>query len=135
MESFTKKDIEDLDDIKLLVDTFYNNVRKDTLIGPIFDDTLRGHWDQHLTKMYSFWQTVLLGQQSYRGAPFVPHMNLPVDRRHFDSWVQLWEETIDQLFQGQIAVEAKWRAGKMKEVFISKLEYMRAHPQISKKQI
>lgn len=133
MTAPTKKDIENTEDIQLLVNTFYKNVREDSLIGPIFDQAIQDRWDSHLQKMYSFWQTILLGQQSYSGAPLVPHMDLPIDRRHFAVWIRLWEETINQLFQGRVASEAKWRAGKMKEVFISKLEYIRATPKIPDK--
>ena len=52
------RDILSLDDIKKLVDAFYEKVRKDGLIGPIFDERIHNRWPQHLQKMYTFWQTV-----------------------------------------------------------------------------
>ncbi|HEV8082029.1 MAG TPA: group III truncated hemoglobin [Chitinophagaceae bacterium] len=67
------KEIISLDDIKKLVDTFYDKVRRDQLIGPIFNGRIQDRWPQHLEKMYTFWQTVLLGEHTYFGTPFPPH--------------------------------------------------------------
>ena len=78
--------------------------------------------------MYSFWQTILLGEHTYTGAPFVPHMNLPIDRPHFEAWIGYWYQTVDELFSGSIAEEAKWRASRMREVFLDKLDYIRNSP-------
>lgn len=120
-----RKDISNLADIKLLVDTFYGKVRQNTLIAPIFDAVIRDKWPIHLEKMYAFWQTVLLGEHTYQGAPFPPHAKLPIEKRHFDQWTGLFNQTVDELFEGRIAEEAKWRADKMAQVFINKLDYYR----------
>ena len=53
-----------LDDIKILVDTFYDKARQDTLLGPIFEGVIEDRWPEHLEKMYRFWQTVLLGEHT-----------------------------------------------------------------------
>ena len=66
------KEILSLDDIKKLVDTFYGKVRNDALIGPIFNEKIQDRWPQHLEKMYTFWQTILLGEHTYFGSPFPP---------------------------------------------------------------
>jgi len=118
-----KNDILKLDDIKLLVDTFYDNVRKDELIGPIFDNVIEGRWPEHLEKMYRFWQTVLLEEHTYYGSPFGPHAKLPVDLEHFERWIGIFTQTIDQLFTGDKAEEAKMRATKMAQMFHHKIEY------------
>lgn len=114
-------DITTLENIQLLVDTFYGKVREDTLIGPIFDERIRDRWPQHLKKMYSFWQTLLLGEHTYYGSPFPPHARLPVTHEHFTRWLDLFHETLDELFQGKVADEAKWRANKMAEMFQFKI--------------
>ena len=119
----TKKDIATIDDIRLLVDTFYGNVRKDPLIGPIFNGVIGNRWPEHLEKMYRFWQTVLFDEHTYFGSPFTPHAQLPVDRQHFDTWLGLWHGTIDQFFIGERAAEAKWRGEKMAGMFRTKIEY------------
>lgn len=120
-----KREIETMEDIRLLVDTFYDKVRQNPLLGPIFDDVIGNQWPVHLEKMYRFWQTVLFGEHTYYGAPFPPHAELPVDHRHFDTWLELWHDTIDRFFTGEVATEAKWRGDKMAAMFLSKIDYYR----------
>jgi len=125
----TKKEILTLEDVKLLVDTFYGKVRGDEKLGHIFDNVIQDRWPEHLEKMYRFWQTVLLGEHTYHGSPFVPHANLPVEKEHFIRWLQLFFATIDEIFEGEKADEAKWRAEKMAEMFHFKIEHYRNNPQ------
>ena len=117
------KDITDLEDIKLLVNTFYAKVQKDEFIGPIFNEKIGNRWPEHLEKMYRFWQTVLLEEHTYSGSPFAPHANLPVNKTHFKRWLLLFNATIDELFTGEKADEAKWRANKMAEIFQLKIDF------------
>ena len=78
--------------IRRLVHAFYTKVRKDALIGPIFD-TRVGSWDLHLERMCSFWSSVALMSGRYHGQPMEKHLPLPVDSRHFDHWLRLFCET------------------------------------------
>jgi len=119
----TKKSILKLEDIKLLVDSFYTKVREDELLAPIFNKRIGERWPAHLEKMYKFWQTVLLKEHTYFGSPFPPHAMLPIDKTHFDQWLALFDKTVDENFTGEKAEEAKWRAGKMAEMFRYKIEY------------
>ena len=119
------QDISTFEDIKLLVNTFYDKVQKDDYIGPIFNEKIGHRWPEHLEKMYRFWQTVLLEVHSYSGSPFPPHKHLPIDKEHFDRWMQLFIETNDTLFQGPIAEEAKLRAKNMADMFNYKINYFR----------
>jgi len=125
----SQHDIFNLEDIKVLVDSFYEKVREDELLSPIFNGIIQDRWPQHLEKMYTFWQTVLLKEHTYFGSPFVPHAKLPVEQEHFDKWMLLFYKTIDEQFAGEKAVEAKWRAEKMAEMFHSKIQYYRHHPE------
>lgn len=118
-----KHDIRELNDVKLLVDTFYGKVRNDDLIGHIFNERIQDRWAQHLNKMYTFWQTVLLGEHTYFGTPFPPHAQLPVEGEHFERWLSIFTETLSELFSGKTADEALWRANKMAEMFQSKIAY------------
>jgi hemoglobin len=118
-----KHDIKTLSDIKVLVDTFYGNIRENELLGPIFNNILIDRWPEHLEKMYRFWQTVLLEEHTYTGSPFVPHAKLPIDQIHFDTWLTIWNNTINNLFEGPKAEEAKWRGDKMAEMFLYKIMY------------
>jgi hemoglobin len=121
----TLKDISNLEDIKLMVNTFYDNVGKDDLLGPIFNDKLQDRWSEHLEKMYGFWQTILFDVRAYSGSPFPPHKQLPVDKTHFDRWIQIFNTTIDTQFSGTITEEAKMRATNMAYMFNHKIEYFR----------
>ncbi|MEP6464959.1 MAG: group III truncated hemoglobin [Parafilimonas sp.] len=118
-----KHDIESVNDIKLLVNTFYDKVRNDNLLSPVFNERIKDKWPQHLEKMYTFWETVLLEKRTYFGRPFPPHANLPVQHIHFEKWLQLFSTTIAELFNGEKANEAKWRANKMAEMFEVKIDY------------
>lgn len=122
------KEIEDIEDVKLLVNTFYDKIRVDSLLGGIFNAILDGKWDKHLPIMYRFWQTVLLKQHTYQGSPFRPHAKLPVEKAHFDRWLMLWHETLDENFVGEGVVLAKKQAKVMAEMFMHKINYYRNDP-------
>lgn len=124
-----RKDIEKLDDVKVLVDTFYGKVRQDELIGGIFNDIIQDRWPEHLEKMYKFWQTVLLEEHTYSGRPFVPHLKMPIEKEHFDRWLELFFATVDELYLGQKADLAKWQGNRMAEMFQLKIEYFRKNSQ------
>lgn len=122
-----KGDIRSVEDIRLLVDTFYGRARLDELVGPVFNDTIEDRWPEHLAKLYNFWQTVLLGEHTYYGNPFMPHSKLPVDKSHFDRWLQLFHATLSDLFVGPKADEARERSIMMAQMFQFKLaEHARA---------
>ena len=121
----TTMDIDNLEDIKLLVNTFYSKVQEDKLIGVIFNEKIGNRWAEHLEKMYRFWQTILLEEHTYSGSPFPPHKQLPVRKEHFNRWMQIFTETVDNLFTGPIADEAKLRGQNMAEMFLYKIEYFR----------
>ena len=127
------KKIENIEDIRELVYTFYDKIREDKLLADIFNERIQDRWPEHLEKMVTFWQTVLLDDRTYQGAPFPPHATLPVEREHFDRWLKLFYETINDLFYGELAEEAIWRADKMSEMFQAKIAYHRErnrHPLI-----
>lgn len=120
-------DITNKTDIMLFVDSFYNKIRQDKLLGSIFTAKIADNgWETHLERMYSFWNTVLLGQKDYRGNPFSKHASLPIQQIHFDHWLQLFSATINEHFQGKKAEEAKMRAAKMAVLFESKLAHIRS---------
>lgn len=119
------KEILELNDIKLLVDTFYAKVREDELLAPVFEERIQDRWPRHLDIMYRFWQTVLLGEHTYQGSPLMKHIGLPVNGVHFQRWLKLFYETIDSLFTGDIAEEAKWRAERMADMFQYKLDFIK----------
>ena len=117
-----KQDINTIEDVELMVNEFYSQVRADEMLGSIFQEKIQDHWPEHLDKMYRFWQTVLLGEHKYHGSPFVPHAQLPVELEHFERWLTLFNNTIDFHFKGERAEKAKWQGVRMAEMFHAKIQ-------------
>ena len=117
-----KKDIGTREDVYLLVSSFYTKVRKDDLLGPIFNTAIKD-WDEHLDRLTTFWETSLFMtrklEQKYIGNPMEAHVKVDKDNNHsitelhFGVWLNLWYQTIDELFVGECADVAKRRARKM----------------------
>ncbi|GGE21104.1 hemoglobin [Gemmobacter megaterium] len=87
-----------LDDARLtlLVHRFYDRVRQDPLLGPIFAARIMD-WGPHLERMVSFWSSVALMTGRYSGAPVPAHLGLPVDQAHFDRWLDLFQQTAAEI--------------------------------------
>ncbi len=109
-----KKDIETIEDIKVLIDHFYKLAIEDPLIGHIFTTTIKVNWEKHLPVMYSFWENTLFYTGSYTGNPMMIHQRIDqivhLTERHFDQWTSLFILTVDGLFEGEKAELAKQRA-------------------------
>jgi len=121
-----KKDISTPEDIKIVVDAFYNDVKSDTVIGYFFTDVAKVDWEEHLPRMYKFWEFALLSSAVYKGNPMMKHIVLnakePLIKSHFERWIELWEATIDKYYEGEIANRAKERGQLMKTVMLVKIE-------------
>jgi hemoglobin len=109
-----KKDIENIDDIKLLVNTFYDKVKADKIIGYIFNDIAKVNWEKHLPVMYDFWENVIFFTGSYTGNPMTAHVKMHnvvhFTTDHFERWIKLFTSTVDELFEGDKAELVKQRA-------------------------
>lgn len=109
-----KKEIENIEDIKLLVNTFYDKVKADKTIGYIFNDIAKVNWEKHLPIMYNFWENVIFFAGSYSGNPMTAHAKMHsvahFTTEHFERWIKLFTVTIDELFEGYKAELAKQRA-------------------------
>ena len=113
------KEIEDREDVSKLVNAFYDKIRKDEFLGPIFEMHLEGRWPAHLEKLTDFWETNLFGIPKFRGNPQSAHaivdrnLDYEVSQSHFSHWVEMWHETIDEMFEGMLADRAKMAAERM----------------------
>ncbi|MGE5944584.1 MAG: group III truncated hemoglobin [Flavobacteriales bacterium] len=113
-----KKDIKTRDDVFLLVSSFYTKIRKDAVLGPFFNDVITD-WDAHLERLTNFWESSLFLKTKYLGNPLEAHVkvdqenNHMITELHFGLWLNLWFQTIDELFEGDYAENAKRRARKM----------------------
>ena len=100
-------DIQSRKDIELLINSFYIKVRKDDTIGFIFNDIAKVNWEQHLPIMYDFWETLLLDATSYRKnameVHYILNRRVRLEETHFQRWLQLFSETVDELFAGKIS--------------------------------
>ena len=114
--------------IRHLVDSFYDKVQVDTLIGPIFTEVAQVDWSHHLPKMYAFWETIILGNNSYDGHPFRPHLLVnqkeTLTRDHFERWLALFYETLRENFTGETADQVRQRATQIALVWSQKLDYL-----------
>ena len=113
MQQITRRD-----DIVLLVNSFYEKVKNDNLLSPLFAQV---DWPNHLPVMYNFWSSMLLGDQSYRSNPFQKHMGLAIGAEHFARWLELFHHTVDENFTGEKADEVKERARSIAGVWQYKL--------------
>lgn len=113
-----KSDIKNREDVFLLVSSFYEKVRKNDFLGPFFNEVIKD-WDAHIENLTDFWESSLFLQTRYYGDPLKVHVkvdqanNNAITQEHFGNWLNLWFATIDELFEGDYAENAKRRARKM----------------------
>ncbi len=125
----TTQDIKGIEDIKFLVDQFYMKVRQDELLAPVFALRITDDWQPHLNTMYRFWNAALFQVREYVGNPFSKHAMLPIDGPHFEQWIKLFYETIEEHFEGPVADEAKARAMIMAHTFYKRIHEQREEHQ------
>ena len=85
-----------------LVHRFYAKVRRDPMIGPVFNGAVED-WDEHLRTLAAFWSSVMLTSGRYKGNPLAMHMKHPIEPRFFERWLQLWRETVPEVFSPDVA--------------------------------
>jgi hemoglobin len=119
-------DIQDRADCERLVRAFYGRALVDPLIGWIFQDVAKLDLEKHVPVITSFWETILLGAQTYGGGAFAPHAALHaragLRAAHFERWLALWGATVDELFAGERAELAKAHAQRVARAFHARLE-------------
>ena len=126
MKDVALGDIKTRDDCERLVRTFYGRALTDPIIGFLFVDVAQLDLEAHVPRITAFWETILLGAQSYGGGAFRPHaalhMKVPLRQGHFTQWLNLWERTVDELFAGERAELAKAHARRVAAAFLRRLE-------------
>ncbi len=90
--------------IDKLVEHFYENIRADSRLGPIFDvriaQSSNGDWAPHLAKMKKFWASVLLKTGEYKGQPVVVHNRLTELREDdFAHWLKIFAKTVEEIME------------------------------------
>ncbi|MGB7843099.1 MAG: group III truncated hemoglobin [Salinimicrobium sp.] len=113
-----KNDIQNREDVFHLVSSFYTKVRANREIGHFFNETIED-WPVHLEKLTDFWETNLFMVSKFRGNPMRAHKRVDqsfdhtIEQRHFGEWLNMWFQTVDELFEGERANIAKNRARNM----------------------
>jgi len=109
-----KPDISKRSDIELLINSFYDKVKRDDTIGVIFNEVVHMDWEHHIPVIVDFWDSMLLNADLYHKNAMEPHFAInkifPLQQRHFERWLKLFTETTDEYFEGPIATLAKTRA-------------------------
>jgi hemoglobin len=113
-----KSDILSKPDVAILISNFYAKVREDSVLAPHFASV---DWDHHTPIIVNFWTMILLGEQSYIGNPLGKHLHMKLSKREFDRWLMLFTNTVDELFAGEKAEEAKQRAISIAGIFQYKM--------------
>lgn len=111
---FMKKDIEGREDVIKLVDAFFEKAEAEDLLGKVFNRQFIPNFIKHKEGMYNFWENVLFYSPGYSGNPMKVHAALhektPLTKEHFVHWVKLFNETLEELFEGEKANLARLRA-------------------------
>lgn len=119
-------DIRNRSDIEQLVKTFYSKATTDEHIGHFFTKVVPLDLEEHLPTMYDFWDSTLLGSATYKGNPMLKHIALhkksPMESHHFDVWLNLWSQTVNELFDGPKAAEAINRAKQIAQLMQYKIK-------------
>ncbi len=119
------KDIENRTNIETLVNQFYEKVKKDEVISYLFNEIAQTDWNHHLPKMYDFWEVILFGTGSFKGNPMFVHKELhsksPLSPEHFEHWFKLFQDTVDQLYQGKNAEDIKQSASNIAQTMMYKV--------------
>lgn len=121
-EIHMKTDILGRLELETLVNSFYEKVKADGLLGPLFAHV---NWERHLPVMYAFWENTLFFDGGYTGNPIKSHQALhqrtPLNPVHFQRWQELFAATVDELFSGEKAELAKQRAFSISTVMQIKI--------------
>jgi hemoglobin len=125
-------DIETREDCERLVRAFYGRALTDPIIGFLFTDVAKLDLEEHVPRITNFWATMLIGDRSYGGGAFRPHLELnmqvPLTHGHFERWLFLWRETVDELFRGPHADLAIAHAERVAAAFSRRLDAINDDP-------
>ncbi|MFC4096146.1 group III truncated hemoglobin [Euzebyella saccharophila] len=126
-----KREIKNREDVHLLVTQFYGKIREHATLSPIFNKIIED-WDAHFEVLTNFWESQLFLKRNYHNNPIQVHnevdrkMEHQIKSEHFGMWLNLWFETLDELFEGEVAYIAKNRAQKMSSMLF--IEMFKARP-------
>jgi truncated hemoglobin YjbI len=111
-----RHDLATRSDVAALVREFYRAAAMDDLLGPVFT-AAHVDWPHHFEIVTDFWMDQLFGGPVRRRNPLrsheAVHQRTPLGEAHFERWLALFTETVDEHYEGPVAELAKTRAAKM----------------------
>ncbi|CAM5399037.1 hemoglobin [Aquamicrobium terrae] len=115
--------------IHAVVHGFYDEIRRDALLGPIFNGVIAPEaWPHHLAKMCDFWSATMLRTSRYDGRPLPPHLAIPeLGEEHFRRWLTLFQATVTRLCPPEVATLFLERALRIAHSFRLAIAYNRGH--------
>lgn len=120
-----KKDIESREDLEFLLSKFYEIAMTDEVIWHYFNKVVVLDLEEHLPRIVSFWEKVLFDKPVYFGNPMEIHKDIhkksAFEKKHFDKWVEIFEQTTDRLFSGATAETAKAKANVIAQSLLNGL--------------
>lgn len=108
-----------------LVATFYARVRRDPLLSVVFERVK--DWDDHLSRLRDFWSSVVLMAGRYHGQPMLAHTSLPIEPRHFDRWLALFEQAAADVCPPAASAHFVEKARRIADSFEMGLATQRGH--------
>ncbi len=121
-----RKDITGREDVQWLVDRFYEKIKTDKLVGFIFTDVMKVNWEKHIPVIVGFWENALFYTGGYQGNALKKHINInkvvPLQKKHFNRWLSLFNQTVDEKFTGEKSMLAKQRAANIASIIQIKLK-------------
>lgn len=102
--------------LECLIPAFYERVRADADIGPLFNAAV-DDWAEHLEKLVVFWSSVMLTSGRYKGSPVAEHLKHreAITPAMFDRWLAIWTDTTNELLAPAAAKSLQAKAARIAE--------------------
>jgi len=102
--------------LEQLIPLFYQRVRADAELGPVFNDIVHD-WPEHLEKLIAFWSSVMLSSGRYKGNPVMAHAlhKSRITPELFGRWLGLWATTTEEVMAPEAAAALQMKAGRIAE--------------------
>lgn len=121
-----KRDIENRTDIENFINSFYKKAILDDTVGIIFTKIFPINWESHIPLIVDFWETILLDNPEYKKNAMSVHFDInkvfPLQEKHFDAWLYLFNQTVEEMFEGPIATLAIKRAEGIAQMMLLKMD-------------
>jgi hemoglobin len=115
------------ENINEMVISFYSKILKEdndvakVFISKLGNDLQSDTWKQHIDILTNFWAMIGLQDDQYQGNPMMAHFDLPLNKEMFSSWLIMFFEIIDTMYEENIGIVFKSRAENIASNFMRNL--------------